>query len=487
MPKLSTSSVLNSVLHCASAMALLILTGLLSAPFVSAQDFSVGSSSIQLKKYSPDMMEEIKKRKFPKRVLLDKVSGDAELAEVAKWNWVESLEIRSDSVSELGQVAKLINLKKLRLGLKASKENPTDLTPLAGLENLEELDLYANPVTKVEALEGLTHLKVVKLYMARVSSIDFVAKAPDLEELNLYGYRHTFENYEPITKLKNLKKLNVYMNTQAVDEKLAALKSLTSLEEIRLSNCKKITTFDFIENCKSMKRIDASWCRGIVDYSALSALPMLEQVTLTEGTFKNLDFLKGKEKLKQVTLSRTPIANVNELSGLPSLESLYLDGTEVTDITGLGNSPALSFLSISKTKVSDISPLQSADKLYGLRAVETLISDLSPLAGKQGLTNLYLGKTPVTDLSPLKDLPKLRYLDLTGTAVSDISVVGTLGSLATLSLGSTKVTDFSVLHDGLPRLRSVTLPASISEDQLAALKEKRPKVRFTVEKVKTKK
>ncbi len=447
---------------------------------VLAQDFSVNSSSIRMKKYSTEMMEEIKKRKNPKIVRLEKASGDAELAEVGKWGWVESLEIRSDNIGDISPVANLKSLKKVRLSMKKSRNSPVDLSPLAQLTNLEEFDSYATKINKSESLSALTNLKVAKLYMADTDSLDFLAGTPNLEVLDLYGFGHTFENYEPVSKLKNLKKLNIYMNKQAVDEKLAVLKSLTSLQEMRLSKCKSVTTLSFVENCKSMTRIDASWCSALVDFSALKAMDQLEHVEFSKATLENIEFLAGKKKLKHVSLDGTGIKHVNELKGLPNLETVYLESSAVTDISGLAEVPALRFLSINKTKISDLSPLTNSEKLFVLTARETQVSDLSPLKGKQLLKNLFLNKTPVTDISPLADLPQLYYLDLTETAVSDISIVASLANLSTLNLGGTKVTDFSPIHSGLPKLSSVVLPKSTSEETLSELKAKRPKTRFQV-------
>ena len=475
------TSVFRQVAISVLAVTIGMLGVVLASP-ADAQDFYVGSSSIRMKKYSPAVMEEIKKRNHPKSVTLEKVSGEAELAEVVKWDWVESLEIRSENIEDIASVAKLKNLTRLRIGLKKSKENPTDLSALAGLTNLEIFDCYANPITKVEALAGLSKLKIAKLYMARVDSIDFLSGTPNLEELDLYGYQHKFDNYVPVSKLQKLKKLNVYMNKQAVDEKLAVLKSLTSLEEMRLSNCKQVTSFAFLENCKGLKKIEANWCKGLVDFSALNSLGQLEYISLTDGKFPNVEFLKGKQKLKYVSLNGTPITHVNELTGLAGLETVYLEGSEVTDITGLSDSPLLKFLAINKTKVADLSALANSEKLYVLSAKETQVSDLSPLKGKQALTNLFLNKTPVTDINPLADLPKLRYLDLTGTAVSDILVVATLAELSTLNLSGTKVTDFSPLFNELKNLGRITLPKSVTEEQVAELKEKRPKTKFQIEK-----
>ena len=361
-------------------------------------DFEFKSSYLSINKWNPAVIEELKKldsNKQPTKVRIEETAGYDALENVATWDWVKNLTISSDTISKLDPIEKMTSLTKLELrSMDQAREKPIDLAPLSKLSNLEQLDCFATRVSNPDALASLKKLKFIKLYMASVDSIDFVSALPELEDVNLYGFKHTFEDYQPLVKLEKLKKLDVYMNKQATDEKLAALSNLKTLESIHLSNCKKFTNFDFLKNSPNMKTVNANWCEGLKDASALAGLPKLESLNLMRFPLEDVSFLSGLVNLQRLNLDEVKTTNVDMLAKLVNLKSLSLRNSKVSNIGGLKNAKNLSRLN-----------------LYG-----SPVDNINDLAGLPALYSLDLRETNVTDFAALESCPKLTTVNLPATA-----------------------------------------------------------------------
>jgi Leucine-rich repeat (LRR) protein len=351
---------------------------------------------------------------------------------------VEGLRIDdTKNIASLEGISKLTQLKSLTLYSmtpQASREMRLDLTPLAGLTALTKLDCHATPVSNTGALKGLKKLKTLFFYMSGVESIDCVKELPELEELNLYGFEHSFPNYEPLAGSK-LKKLNVYMNEQATDENLKVLGTIQTLEE-----------FD----------------------AALTS------------SFSSIEFLRNQSNLRDVDLWKDRISDISPLAGKKKLEKLKLTGTKVTNLSALSDADALRDLDLDDTLVSDISPLAGKKKLESLCLKGTQVTDLSALSDADSLRDLYLDNTPVSDISPLAGKKNLLGLGLRGTKVTDLSALSGVNALYSLDLQGTSIKDITPLL-GLKKLRDLRLPLAVPADQVEKLKAANPSVRIKVE------
>ncbi|MEN8248430.1 MAG: leucine-rich repeat domain-containing protein [Bacteroidota bacterium] len=306
-----------------------------------------------------------------KRVAISKLATQEDFDVVcSSLSWIRKLEIasRNEFINNINSINKLTSLTELKISsLKSSNDNPLDLNPLKTLVSLKKLDFYATKVKNTDALKVLTNLEDVSFYMSSVSSISFLEGTPKIKKLNLYGFGHTFENYEPIAKLEYLEEINIYMNKQANDENLEPFKSLNSLKKISMSNNKIITTLDFLENCTQMERIDASWCTGIADFSALVNMPKLKILKVSDSKLDNLSFLKDKLNLTTLDVSGTMISDISLLSECVNLEKIDISETSVTDISALNKCVNIEDINVSKTTVSDISPLFDCKRIRYLK------------------------------------------------------------------------------------------------------------------------
>ena len=104
-----------------------------------------------------------------------------------------------------------------------------DITPLAGLTNLTVLELGNNQITDVSPLAGLTKLTILLLNGNQISDITPLAKLTRLESLRLIG--NQISNITPFAGLTNLRILWL-SNNQISD--VSPLAELVNLEELHL-------------------------------------------------------------------------------------------------------------------------------------------------------------------------------------------------------------------------------------------------------------
>lgn len=327
--------------------------------------------------------------------------------------WIEKLEVKyNENITNIATLKKAKSLKFLKLiSLDQTKDNPMDLSPLKSIKNLTEVNFYATHVKGTEALSSHKNLEVVSLYMSAVESIDFLKNTPNVKELDLYGFKHSFKDYEPLKDLKKLEELNIYMNEQATDENLKVLSSLTSLKVFRAANCKKVTTIDFLSNCKDMERIDLTWAKGIADISAIKNMPNLIRLNLEDVVITDLSPIAGCTKLEKLVLQKTVnVKDYSVIKKLVSLKSLNVSKNELTDISFVAGLENLGRLDISYNKIKDLKSVGTLASLYTLTMRGIKDISLDPLASCGKLRGLRIDQDFYQkEKDKLQEkLPKLR-------------------------------------------------------------------------------
>jgi Leucine-rich repeat (LRR) protein len=295
----------------------------------------------------------------------------------------------------------------------ASKElylwdnNITDISPLAGLTNLTELDLEVNKISDITPLDALTNLSKLYLWDNNVSDISPLAGLTNLTELSLWG--NNISDITPLAGLTNLSKLSLAEN---IVSDISPLAGLTNLTELYLADN------DLSESQKSMLEqalpyTSISWSNYTIvkDYSLNSPdddIPWNEKTwdeKLTiwmqaPGQYGGLDVIKEidqawKNQSSELDLWGMAIKDISPLSELTNLRVLYLH---------------------SNRDISDLSPLANLTKLEKLTLSNNYIFDLSPLSGLVNLIDLDVSHNRfVSDVSPLFGLKKLKYLDVSYT------------------------------------------------------------------------
>ena len=371
----------------------------------------VPSITIQGVEYSTDLTE---------LKLTDVMLTDADIEPLQYMVNLRRLDLPAfNEITDLSPLAGLTQLERLRFIESNSRSffsSITDLTPLAGLTNLTELQLLCG-AEDLSPLGNLTSLTDLYLRIpASVEDISFLKNLTNLQNLQLQD--------------------NSSVNNHLVLEDLSPLSGLTQLQELTLS------------------------INGISDFAWAANLTELRELTCwgSEATYTNLDGLKNLTKLQSLTLPSPAIVGNEDLDPEPY------------DIQGLAGLTELTYLQMY-SGVKDMTPLQNLTKLQTLYLYNGTIkpsdTSLEPLRGLTDLRELYIyayGANLSVDLSPLSGLTKLQSLsimtqsryDSPYPSVTNLSALENLQNLRTLELDFTNVSDISPLRN-LKNLQSVDI------------------------------
>ncbi|MBC1586320.1 LapB repeat-containing protein [Listeria seeligeri] len=150
------------------------------------------------------------------------------------------------NIVNLEPLAGLTNLETLNLG--AFEGNSViDISPLANLTNLKALDLDGNNIVDVSPLSGLTNLESLAIYNNEISDISALSSLTKLNSLFIGA--NTISDLTPLTSMQNLTTLESRGNG-LVNKDLEIINSLSSLKTLRMQD-NDITDLSFFNTCSS--------------------------------------------------------------------------------------------------------------------------------------------------------------------------------------------------------------------------------------------
>ena len=79
----------------------------------------------------------------------------------------------------------------------------------------------------------------------------------------------------------------------------------------------------------SMKKLQANWCRALVDVSVLHDMVNLEDLSVWDLPTTDYSFVKKMPKLKKLGLKGAEISDLSLFAGLENLRTLYLSEGKV--------------------------------------------------------------------------------------------------------------------------------------------------------------
>ncbi len=223
------------------------------------------------------------------------------------------LEAPNVNISDLTGLEYAHSLRVLDLGSEYISGQPlsnsntiSDLSPLAGLTQLNSLDLERNEISDISPLSGLTGLSVLYLSTNSISDVS------------------------PLSGLTRLKTLDISANSIS---DISILSELIQLNIFFLSY------------------------NSISDISVLSELTQLQLLYLGANTVSDISPLANLTQLSELSLGVNSISDVSPLSGLTQLQRLHLLHNSISDISPLANLRELIVLYLSSNNITDVSPL----------------------------------------------------------------------------------------------------------------------------------
>ncbi len=185
----------------------------------------------------------------------------------------------------------------------------SDLSPLAGLENITGLALAYNQISDLSPLSGLTNIEHLSIH-----------HNPEISDLS------------PIASFTKLQGLWVVGSTKISD--ISALAGLINLKHFTM------------------------WGSPISDLSPLTGLKDLEILDICGSKASDISVLAKLTGLKELYLVSNGISDVSPLSGLTNLTRLSLNENHISDVSPLAGLTNLKWLGLHHNSISDFSPLE---------------------------------------------------------------------------------------------------------------------------------
>ena len=337
---------------------------------------------------------------------LGKASGDTITA--SDMTNLTDLTARNAGISNLTGLEHATNLKSLwldgeevRPGVWENSNSVSDLSPLAGLTQLEALDFWQNSVSDISALAGLTNLTHLGLVGNNISDVSVLTGLTNLESLWLDG--NPMADISPLAGLTQLTRLGLD-NTSISD--ISALAGLTNLTWMRMERNNISDLSPLVANT-GLGEGDEVHVRG----NPLNRASIKTHVPALEGRGVMVEFDDVVAELVDIpdpNLRAAIERNLGKASGaiittvdMATLLHLEARNANISDLTGLEAATNLTFLILDTNSITDISAVSGLTNLESLNLRNNSISDLSAVSGLTSLTFLILDNNNVSDLSPL--------------------------------------------------------------------------------------
>ena len=346
--------------------------------------------------------------------------------------YLDGVTIETEDLSWVAQFPKLTEFS-----CEGYLMDELDLTPFAGLTELERLGFYQNGnsvgmvVNDLSPLAGMTKMKRLDLSVGfEVTDLDALAGMTQLESLRLWGNSNNSNasGIMDIGGLAGMTKLTS-LNVNVGDVKdFSPLAGLTSLIDLNMYGEYVLEDLSFLRNLTQLQNLHMSgnYSEGapvIKDLSDLSGLTKLTSLQLNVP-IASLDGLENLTKLREMRMhgSNSTYTDVDTLTNLTELVTLnlpyrrydYENPLPPVDISGLKNLTKLQELRVYNP--ASLEPLRGLTELRSLNLQsdsDTASLSLEPLSGLTKLTELMIdGHIKDGDLSSLSGLTELRALQI---------------------------------------------------------------------------
>ena len=280
-----------------------------------------------------------------------------------------------------------------RLGrLEAERRDIRDLTGLQFARNLKHLHLRDNQILDLSPLAGLVLLQELEL-SGNADIEQFSDLSPLSGLINLKSLDFDSKNVSDLSPLSRLTKLEYLHFTDTNVSDFSPLSGLINLESLGFNRTSSISDISPLARLVNLKFIGA-WGHSISDLSSLAGLTGLEEIDFCGGNISDLTPLAGLPNLTELYLAGEEISDVSPLAGLTGLTRLGLENNDVSDISAMAKLTQLEWIHLGRNNLSDISALAGLTNLKWLDVSHNQISDLSPLDGLRENIKLFLGGNP---------------------------------------------------------------------------------------------
>ena len=220
------------------------------------------------------------------------------------------------------------------------------------------------------------------------------------------------------------------------------------MKTLEIVNGDAITDFGVLHSLKQLENLHLE-TEQLKDISFVEKMSNLQELSLENTIVIDISALEGKTSLKTVILQDNgEISDYSALSSLSGLEELTLEVGSKAQMPDANNWTKLHTLSIAG--VSDISFMQSLTELKKLYLRGADCSTFDVFASLQNLEYLQIGSVygDLDNLNMLTSLSKLKVLDMSGiTVYGNVEAIFSIASLEEININDCS---FGMNFDAIP-------------------------------------
>ena len=285
---------------------------------------------------------------------LKQCAGLFDISSLAGLSKLQELDLsRNENIIGISSLAKLIELEILKL---SGCDNLTDLRPLNSLSKLQQLDLSGcKSLTDLRPLNSLNNLQQLDLSECKsLTELHPLNSLSKLQWLDL-SWCKSLTEFSPLNSLSNLQQLHLSRCDNLTD--LRPLNSLSNLQQLDLSGCDNLTDLRPLNSLSNLGQLNVSWCNKLTELSPLNSLSNLQQLDLS--WCKGLTELSSLNTLSSFTYLRGLDLRFCDTISLPSFDALFQ------------GFPYLKSIALFNTKLKiDNTPIELTKNLHRLIALE---------------------------------------------------------------------------------------------------------------------
>jgi len=231
-----------------------------------------------------------------------------DISPVSTLTMLEKLDISTNpellDLSAIASLSELVELKALDLKGEFASDIKLDLTPLANLAKLQDLDLSFNPnLQNIHQLNTLPELKSLTLTNTYIETLPSLDKLSKLQYLDLSVNR--FEVLPQLNSNPALNNLTLDNNPNLTN--LSSLQSLNNLQTLSLKDVRNLSELSIIGQLSTLENLTLSYNSHLTSTQTLATLTQLQSLVLQDmPELSDISTLQNINSLKRLDVQSSP-------------------------------------------------------------------------------------------------------------------------------------------------------------------------------------
>jgi hypothetical protein len=345
-----------------------------------------------------------------------------------------SLSIVGESLIDI-QALKGLTPKSLILDASAL----TEVSAIAELTSLTNLQLHVQSAPRIPALENLSGMKTFWISSDAVTDFSGLADLREVEDLWISAAH--FNNLKPLASLANLKSLTIANSQLSSLDSLKELSAQQTLQHFHSVN-NPVSNGEPLAGLSALKSL-AVVGSNIRSTEFLGSLSQLQSLDLSQNPGIDLSNVRQKTGLKYLNIAASGLTQTDFLEGLSSLETFNAPYNQIAAAPQLKNLKSLMSANFSGNRLSQTYDFSDLTQMQILFLNDNPINgQVDGLLGLQSLEVLGLARTGLTGKPTFPSWKRLKIFDVSDNSINNVLAFGDLTDLETLHIANNQIRDF---------------------------------------------